>query len=64
MKLTSRMSSHKPHLELVAGGKGLQSTSRLRKDEATRLNLKYTAAKDRQARILEQERGSWPRREW
>ncbi len=60
MKVTPR----NPHLKLITDGESRQSVSRTREEEGTHLNLKYTAAKDRQARILKQARGSRPRREW
>ncbi len=64
MKVTPRIPNHNPPLKLILGGKSGQSVSRSWEEEATRLNLRYTAALDRQARILEQARGSRPRREW
>ncbi len=54
MKITTR----RPHLKLIASGKSRQSVSRSWEEEATRLNLRYTAAKGRQARILEAEKVS------
>lgn len=51
MKVTSRISNHNPPLKLILGGKSGQSLSRTREEEGTRLNLKYVAAIDRQARI-------------
>ena len=64
MKVMSWISNHNPPLKLILGGKSGQPVSRTREEEGTYLNLKYTAAKDRQARILKQARGSRPRREW
>ncbi len=64
MKVTPRTSSHNPPLKLILGGKSGQPVSRTREEECTYLNLKFTAALNRQARILKQARGSRPRREW
>ena len=47
MKVTPRISNHHSHLRLITGGKGLQSTSCLREDEATQLLGHWTQARER-----------------